>query len=499
MEIKFPKTELPVLRCVCRGTQEKELTHELRLSDGMPDIGRVIAAWGQVILRSKEWGRDSISCSGGVTAWVLYVPEDGSQPRSIESWIPFRMKWDMEESLRDGDIRIQQLLSFADARSISPRKIMLRMGVAAQAEGWLMESAEIYAPEELEEDVQLLKKTYPMRLHKESGEKTFSIDEVLSLSGPQPIPEKLIYYTVRPVIREKKMVGNKLLFRGSGKLHLLYGAEDGMLYSQDLEVPFSQYTQLEGTFSEAADTDIWMEVTSLELEMEQDMQLRVKCGLLAQYLLDDSHMITVAEDAYSTSVEAAPQMDMLQLPSVLGRKQLILEAKDTVRKDVQNIAETVYLPGFPTQRRDGDNTLWEVPGIFQTLFYDSGNVLNSYSARHAGQLSMLADRDSTPMANLSSGEDAIALPGMEGIDTSAQVLLNVKIMSGQGIPMASGIMVEQKKENDQGRPSLILRRAGTDSLWQIAKTSGSTVDLIRKANGLEGEPAWDRMLLIPVL
>ena len=52
----------------------KEETQEYKLPDGMPDIGRVIAAWGQVVLRGKEWRSRHIGISGGVMLWVLYAP-----------------------------------------------------------------------------------------------------------------------------------------------------------------------------------------------------------------------------------------------------------------------------------------------------------------------------------------------------------------------------------------------------------------------------------------
>ena len=56
---------------------------------------------------------------------------------------------------------------------------------------------------------------------------------------------------------------------------------------------------------------------------------------------------------------------------------------------------------------------------------------------------------------------------------------------------------EQKKP-DPNRPSLVLRRAGEDSLWQIAKLTGATVEGIMEANRLTGEPEPNRMLLIPI-
>ncbi len=70
---------------------------------------------------------------------------------------------------------------------------------------------------------------------------------------------------------------------------------------------------------------------------------------------------------------------------------------------------------------------------------------------------------------------------------------------GQGIPMVSALECGEDTEQDPQRPSLILRRAGTDTLWSIAKKCGSTVAAIRSANNLQEEPRPGQMLLIPVL
>ena len=39
---------------------------------------------------------------------------------------------------------------------------------------------------------------------------------------------------------------------------------------------------------------------------------------------------------------------------------------------------------------------------------------------------------------------------------------------------------------------------GEESLWELAKTTGSTMDAIRRANNLENEPSPGQMLLIPI-
>ena len=55
LELQFLKESISCIKPAVRDVQNIEQTQELRLSDGMPDIGRILSAWGQVILRGKEW------------------------------------------------------------------------------------------------------------------------------------------------------------------------------------------------------------------------------------------------------------------------------------------------------------------------------------------------------------------------------------------------------------------------------------------------------------
>ena len=80
----------------------REESQELRLPESMPDVGRVIAAWGQPVLRGKEWRSDHIGLTGGVMVWVLYASGDGSGEQCIEGWIPFQMRWDLPEDCPAG-------------------------------------------------------------------------------------------------------------------------------------------------------------------------------------------------------------------------------------------------------------------------------------------------------------------------------------------------------------------------------------------------------------
>ena len=492
MELKFDKRGISYLKPLLREVQAQEQTQELRLTDGMPDIGRILGTWGQVILRGKEWRGDSVGCSGGVMAFVLYAPEDGSPLRTMETWIPFQMKWNLEDGHRDGEMQVQCLMRFLDARSVSPRKMMLRCGISARMEAYRQETALVAVPGEVPEDVQLLKSRYPIRFPRAAGEKTFQLEE----SFPLPSAGELVSYCMIPRLSEVRLLSGKLVLRGSGLFHVVYLTGDGKMESRDLEIPISQLAEPEGEFSPDALAGAAMEVTSLEAELGEENQLRVKAGLLAQYGIEDRELLELTEDVYSPRRQVEPQREELELPRILEQKQVSLPVRQTLRQSAGQIADVTYLPDFPVLRRS-ENLQAELPGTFQILFYDENGNLSATTARTEENWDMPLGDNTRVEATVLPGS-APAATGGSAMELKGESVLTLQTTARHGLEMVTGLKLGQEQELPANRPSLILRRAGDQGLWNIAKSTGSTVEAIRKANSLEGEPEESRILLIPV-
>lgn len=497
MELQFNRRVSSCLRTALREIQNLEQTHEIKLPDSMPDIGRVLAAWTQPILRGKEWMPDSVAMSGGMQVWVLYAPEDGTQLRCIDSWIPFQMRWDLPEATPEGKVRIVCNTRFVDARSVSARKIMVRTGIAAMAEALAPKEFAVYIPESVPDGVELLRSTYPVRLPREAGEKTFVMDEDLAVPASVPQPEKLLYYTIRPQTTDQKVLGNKMVFRGNGNLHVLFLSEEGQLHSWDFELPFSQFAELDGSFSTDAHGDVTLCPTSLELELDDEGHLRLKCGVVGQYLVDEPEMLELVEDAYSPGRELKIRQEMLELPAILETRRENLYGEQTVPAEANIAADLQFLADFPRQRRNGNRVEMEVPGIFQVLYYGADGSVQSANGRWTGQLSMDADEASQITAQPAQPQTQVYL-GNGSMIVKGEVPLQMTTTGTRGLPMVTGLELGEQRQPEPNRPSLILRRAGESGLWDIAKSTGSTMEAIRKVNGLQAEPAPDQMLLIPV-
>lgn len=495
--MQLKKTVIPYLNTAVRELQNLEQSQEIRLPDGMPDISKILGSWGQPILRSKEWRSDSILFSGGIMIWVMYAPEDQTGPKTMDAWVPFQIKWELPEQVPEGKISVSCSVRFVDARSISPRRIMVRAGLSAVGQAYTPAEAEVFAPEKMPEDVELLQRKYPIRLPCEAGEKTFLIDEELNIPGEDFTTETPVYYTLCPVISDQKVVGNKIAFRGTGNLHVLFSAEDGSLSSRSFMLPFSQFAELDQSYGSEADVDIQLCVTNLELDADEEGLHRVKSGITAQYVVCDRILMETIEDAYSTEREILLTRDSVSLPAILDQRREILVADAVLPEGVDNAADISFFADYPRQQKTDGGILVETQGIAQILCYDNARNISSCVSRWSSQ-TVVKTASEMAVSNFYAGEPQL-LAGGTGPVLRTELPFTATVLADSGFPVVTGLEPGEEKVPDPGRPSLILCRVGENGLWSIAKSSGSTVDAIRKANSLEGEPAAGQMLLIPIL
>lgn len=498
MKLQWRSSPLDCLAPVVQNIQQRELTQELKLGEALPDIGRVLGVWGQGMVRSKQWQEGSVSCSGGVMVWVLYAPEDGSAPRVLDGWVPFQLAWDIPEGTAEGTMRVDCTLRFADARSVSPRKVMLRLGVALSMEADSPMTAQVFQPEEDIPGVELLKSTYPMTLMREAGEKSFLLDEELTLPEGTPEPEKMVCYTLTPRVTDKKVLSQRAVFRGVGALHLLGMDGDGRLTSWDLEVPFSQFSQLTGEHSGEAQVDICICITSCEAEWMGQGRLRLKCGLVAQYVVTDRVAVELVEDAYSPGQALDIAWEELKLPVVLETRGETLAIRQNLPTPMEQVAEVSCLAEPVNLERTEDGVTAGFNGTAQVLGYGREGEPLCATGRWESRENLPCHESVRLFFGLSQPTNVTGQSDAGGVTVTGGLPIRWTVSTWEQLPQVAGLELGEQTPPDPDAPSLILRRAGGDRLWDIAKKTGSTVAAIRQATGLEGEPTPEQMLLIPV-
>lgn len=492
MDIPFEKTESMFWQQKLYAPVMQEEAQEFRLPESLPDIGRVIGAWGQTVLRAKEWRGNHVVLNGGVMVWVLYAPEDGSEPRRVESWIPFNARMEHHQD-EESIVRAECLLCSVDARNVAGRKLMLRTTVGIMVQTMTRKKALLCSPGQLPEDIQLLERTYPMVLTREVGERGFLADEVVSMERK---PERILYYRISPRVCEQKVLGSRAVFRGVGELHLLCQDDQDRLFCADLEVPFSQYLDLDGEYDDGAEVSCVLCVTSLEAEPEGE-GVRVRCGLMSQYIINAQAVIRCVEDAYSPHRELESAMEEVVLPAWLDEQIRQIELQERLTgEDVP--VDAIFFPDVPMVTRQPGGAEIRIGGSFQTLAAAPDGSLHCKTMKSSRSETLPTECDTIPCTWLRGG----AALHREGSGWSVEARMETKLSSvgTKPITMVTGMKAGERREPDPERPSVIIRsRKPEESLWDIAKYCGSTVSAIQRLNKLESEPEEGRLLLIPVV
>lgn len=500
MQVQLSKKAVKNLRCVLSQMQKSEETQQLRIPEHMADIGRVIGAWGQVLLRGKEWDDGQIGVSGGTMVWVIYQPEGADQqPQTAQAWLPFQLKWDIPKNCSDGRIRVLPLLESVDARSASARKIVVRATVAVMAEASMEEETEIYVPENIPNELFVLEKTYPMMLPRECGEKVFEMEEDLTIpSSAQPIGE-ILRFSFHPELIDQKVLSGKIAFRGSGLLHLLYRSDQGELCTWDFEIPFAQYDQLDTEYEQDAQCRVLPIVTALELDQRPDGQLRLRAGICAQYTIYDITEMTVAEDAYQIHGAVAMDFQEFSMPTVLDIKQQTIPVEQSMPIKATRILDTAFYPEQCHFQNHADRGRLELGGNFTVLYMDDDGQLQGKTQRWQGEYPLQSASNVRIFCDLQPS--GVPHSTTTSGDASLKSSLYLDVLSTAQNPVSMITQMEQsdRQEPDPDRPGLILQRMGNTRLWDLAKENGSTVEKIRQANNLGENAQLGQMLLIPVL
>lgn len=489
MELAFETENITCMKTALCQTQTVELSQELRLSDGMPDVKRIVGCWGQGIVRSKEWRTSSVQITGGVMVWVLYADENGQQ-QTLPGWLPMQAAFNLPPETPEGVLQVQLLSRFFDARSVSPRKINIRAGLSVLANGLYYSQLSVSKPALEKQEAELLYRTYPLRLVKEAGEKTVNLDDELGLSGSQP--GTLLYANLMPEITECRVIGDKLALRGKGNLHLLVQGE-GSVQAEDFPLEFSQFAELEDTYSDDAAGAVVPTLTAMETELA-DGVVHIRWSLCMQYMVTDSRTATIVEDAYAPGRSVELELAQLAFPGILEETCLPVSAQTEIACPKDAVVDVLVQPDYP--RRSPGESAWRLPMQAKLLYRDDDGGLQTVQARWEEAVPGELGQDCTWLGLPQRSQGVQLIPGAAQAELRCTVPVEMITVGGSPIPMVTAARIGE--EFTQGPVSLIICKAGTRGLWELAKTCGSTMEAIKTLNRLEGEPSPTQLLLIPV-
>lgn len=501
MEISFQDRVISFLRKLQSDAVYREETAELLLPDSLPEAERIIDCSGTVLLSSKDAENGKATAAGELHACVLYLSADSGQLQKAEKVIRFSMSAPIAGLQAEHFVSCRLWLKRIDARLLGGRKLLMRANIGGSFCAFVPDSAAVKIPQNPPKALQLLKNSYQLSLTSFCGEREFRINEEVLLPQTAQGISRILKADTTVRVTEGKTVGDKAVFKAELLLHLLYESAAGTLHCFDAELPISQFVEVSG---EAVSGDVRICIEPLSCEIETDGQedskrLLVSYSALAQATVYDTVQAELIEDAYVTRGELDVQWTELSVRALLDSQQLTASGELTAEIAAERVIDAQLLADMPVFRHDGSRLKAIVPLYSNIIYTDPDGRLQGKETRGELVIETALSSDAVCSADSVLCEQPVCLASYDTVTVRSSARLVLDCYCGEKMRTMQSAKLEHEKEKRGIRPSLIAKRAETQSVWEIAKAYGSTVRAICEANGLKnGVVQEGSILLIPM-
>lgn len=504
LKLELTPTEHSHFELVQDTVYSREETLEMIVPDACPDIVQISDTYGFCCLTRREMTDSGALLAGTVKVTVFYLPEDGGGLRRLEAELPFQHLTECSQGNSTCRLLAGASVTTAETRMMNPRKVLIRVD--------LRESVQIYRPATLTVcgalptdpalGLQQQVQHYQTALALEPGEKAFTLEETLTLPGGKSGILQIL--RVRPSVccTEARLIGTKLVFKGTASLELLVQTQEGALSSASFQLPLSQMMESGGA-GEGASFQVVLRILDWQMgPLAADSRgVPVTLELAAQAVFYENVPIALVTDAYSITYPVSYQTEPLRLQRLSHCVTLRHPVRILVetQESVHTICDSHLELGMLQRSREGEQTVLTIPASASVLFSDEQDRYCSQGTTFSVTLPHTLPGDGT----LSCSYEVIqleALPAATGIELRGTLLVQLHVLQ----PFQTEGLVELELDQEHpldhsSQPSVVLRRPGKgDTLWGIAKRYCTTMEEITCANDLEEESlSEEQMLLIP--
>lgn len=502
MELEFERENIVGYDTVAEVTLCQEETRESIVPDACPDILRIIDVCGQANLIGKQAQEGAAQVNGTVTASILYQPEEGGGLRRMEISLPFTCRADTPGLTAEGKVLACVQLRSAEARALNPRKVLLRADVAVEITACQPKELSLCSCVTEGQNEGICQRQYRGEHYYISDvqEKPFTLDEQIRLKQNQNGGAKLMACQVKPLCTESKIIGNKLIFKGSAEVALLLQESGGALISERESLPFSQIMEVAGS-GEDNDCDVTVEVTQLTYE-EIGEELELSLEMLAQAQVRCRRTVVLLQDLYSTACQTECKMEVRDLCRAGERTNIPQSVRELIETPdgVRSVVDSRLCLSDVRQSREGQDLVLSVDAKLAILYESEDQSIQCVRRSLPVSCRMECGEDVGCRCRCVCPSEVYAAPAAGGVEVRFNLEFRCVTWKRCRVPAVCAVdMGAPRERGSEGGPSVVLRLAAPgEELWDIAKAYGTTTEEIAQANELEGDVLPEgTMLLIP--
>lgn len=503
MSLELIKEAFRVNNLLGEDTIQTVVENDIIVPDTKPDIARVLLLDGDVFITGCDTGTDRVVTSGSIVCKILYISDDEARSiKSIVSNIPFSYNLDIPGVRAGIRCRARSLLEHIDYNLLNGRKINIKGIVSLNCKAYEDTEREYCSGVAGLEEVQVLKDNVVLNSFLGSNKVNYVIKEDLELPASKPTISEVLRNDVKITGKDFKIAEGKVIVKGDIAISTLYIADDEARSLQYLEneVAFTQFVELDGVEEETL-VEVDYDLVDYKIDAAEDSDGEFRC-IRAEVNLNiyaegnSQKAIEVLADAYSPKTRLSLERNSIELDELYSENRSQIIIRDIVNlsectPEVSEIFNVLSRYNTSDVRIEDDRVVVE-GSVQNNLLYLANNAeqpvfccKKDIPFKHDIEVKGI-DREMKPNVSLEMEHSNYSMISSDQVEIRVVIGVNAKVETKKQIPVISKAnegMLDEKKLLAMPSIVIYITQPG-DSLWEIAKKYGTTVDNLMKTNNL---------------
>ena len=486
---------------------------DIVVPDIKPDIREILLADASAVTQSATYRNGKLHISGTVFFKILYRPEaddEGCELKSLNTSFAFSDSVDIPSG-EDVKFYVGASTEHIGFTLVNSRKLSMKVIVALSVNGY---RNRLYEPicAISGNDVQCREKRHNIYLPVADEQADISVSDFLTVPADMPDIDEILKVDAWASGGDCKIMNGKVMVKGTLHVKTLYTAAcDG--YTTNLvshEIPFTEMIEAEQVDENCA-VYVTFAVQDVSATARGDMNGDTKiisADILIRARLKASKTIqeTICDDCYSIHGKLSTEADAMHfLEYVTSDNTEFTHTQTVPMPNNVKLKDVIHVTCKPIVREMCfENGVFHLRGtLVSFLLYredkENGLIKSAVTETDFDWQNNMAGEDLVADCDLWVEDIAATKQNEESAEVKATLGLCVKVLKQQNMNILTNCDLTETEEAAAEKPSLVIYFAEDgDTLWDVAKRYGTTVEKIKTANGIEDDAfVKGKKVLIP--
>lgn len=459
--------------------------------DAKPDILNTICTSGVVCIYKKEVLDEKVRIDGNINTYIMYLADDTQDKvRGINTSLDFSEVIPISNVKEGMESVIQTKLKSIECKVINGRKIGVKATLEIEIKIYDKEEVEIVNDIQNAEGIQMLKEDLRVNSLVGMGENKIYTKDNISIDSIDQLAE-ILKTDIAIVDKDVKVSYNKILAKAEAKVKIMYLTEDNRINCMNAKIPIVGFIDIPNV-TEGNSCDLEYEIKNMIIKPnateEHSIYIELEIGVVA--IVYEEKQINLIQDLYSPCENLE-----------FNKKKITTITSKQTRKEIKQIREKVELDGIDNKSIidvDVNPIIEKQDQLANKIVYTGSLEINFILSNQ--ELQMEVRNSKIPFEYTVDGiEDAENINSrldmevanqdfviQEGgmVSSNIDLVMNSDMYRNTNMNIMNEIQTNGEREEQDYSLILYIVKKG-DTLWQIAKKYGSTIDDIVRTNGIE--------------